>query len=176
MKEFIPVLNLSSTTVHCALLQCFWIAFIISPVPPPECNSSPVHTLLGLSTWLSAEARLQAPLARLMLYSPISSLNQSEWISIHSSPVWEPSVIMSWKWGKTRWREMNAVHEDSGNPWREEKLLSCQLPSSFVLLDFGLASASLTGLQGEKSFDCLKLMPILAEAMGSLQHSHIFQF
>lgn len=68
---------------------------------------------------------------------------------------------------------MNAVHEDSGNPWQEEKLRSCQLPSSFVLLDFGLAYESLTGLQGEKSFDCLKFMPILPEAMGSLQHLHI---
>ena len=47
---------------------------------------------------------------------------------------------------------MNAVHEDSGNPWQEEKLQSCQLPSSFVLLDFGLACVLLTGLQGEKSF------------------------
>lgn len=176
MKEFIPVLNLSSTTVHCALLQCFWIAFIISPVPPPECNSSPVHTLLRFSTWLSAEARLQAPPAQLMLYIPVSSLNQAEWILIHGSPVWEPSVVMSCKWGRTRWGEMNAVREDSGNPWQEEKPPSCQLPGSFVLLDFGLAHASLTGLQGEKSFDCLKLMPILAKAMGSLQHSHIFQF
>lgn len=62
---------------------------------------------------------------------------------------------------------MNAVHEDSGNPWQEEKLRSCQLPGSFVLLDFGLAHVSLTGLQEEKCFDCLKLMPILAEAMPS---------
>lgn len=68
------------------------------------------------------------------------------------------------------------MRADGGNPQQEEKLQSCQLPGSFVLLGFGLAHASLTGLQGEKSFDCLKLMPILAEAMGSLQHSHIFQF
>jgi len=71
---------------------------------------------------------------------------------------------------------MNAVREDSGNPWQEEKQQSCQLPWSFLLLDFGLAHVSLTGLDGEKSFDCLKLMPILTEAIGSLQHSHIFQF
>lgn len=38
--------------------------------------------------------------------------------------------------------------------------------------EFGLAQV-LTGLQGEKALGCLKLMPILAEAVGSLQHTCI---
>lgn len=68
------------------------------------------------------------------------------------------------------------MHEGSGNPRQEEKLRSCPLPHLFVLLDFGLARVSLTGLQGEECFDCLTLMPVLAEAVGSFQHSHVLQF
>lgn len=145
MKEFIPVLNLSSTAVHCTSLQCFWIAFIISPVPPPKCNSSPVHALMRwLSTWLSAAACLQAPPVWRMLCIPIS-LSQSEWTEAQS--------CMRTKCGCPASEENQGggeccVRRQQQSMVGEE---SCGAASCMVRFATGfcLAPASLTGLQGE---------------------------
>lgn len=158
MKEFIPGLNLSSTTVHCTLLQCFWIAFIISPVPPPGCNSPPVHTAQG---WLQLVGMLCIP------HHLCISLKEFQFTPVLYG---EPSVIMSCKWGKIGGREMKVVLEFVAAHGRRE--MSSQLPTWFWV---GLYFSCIVG-EKNKSFDWLKLMTVLAEAMDSLLHSHMFQF
>lgn len=159
MKEFIPGLNLSSTTVHCTLLQCFWIAFIISPVPPPARNSPPVHG--SAQGWRQLLGMLCIP------HHLCTSLKEFQFTPVLYG---EPSVIMSCKRGKIRGREMNSVHEFSAAHGRRER--PSQLPTWFWV---GLYFNWISG-EKKKSFDWLKLMAMLAEAMDSLQHSHMFQF
>lgn len=170
MKEFIPVLNLSSTAVHCTSLQCFWIAFIISPVPPPKCNSSPVHALLWLSTCCLLKLACRLLQCRECFTFRIS---QPVWMNcssaLHGNQVW-----LSCKWGKPTWR-WTLCKKTAAIRGRRRKLRSCQLHGSFCYwVLFG--PCIVNWIIRRKSSDWLKLVPTLAEALGSLQHSHIYQF
>jgi len=104
------------------------------------------------------------------LHSHISQPVWMNWSSVlHGNQVW-----LSCKWGKPRWRWMlckktAAIHGRRGKMW------SCQLHGSFCYwVLFG--PCIINWITRWKSSDWLKLVPALAEALGSLQHSHIYQF
>jgi len=104
------------------------------------------------------------------LHSHISQPVWMNWSSVlHGNQVW-----LSCKWGKPRWRWMlckktAAIHGRRGKLW------SCQLHGSFCYwVLFG--PCIINWITRRKSSDWLKLVPALAEALGSLQHSHIYQF
>lgn len=65
----------------------------------------------------------------------------------------------SCKWDKPRWRDECCAKRQWQSMVGRKAPWGCQLPRSFVLLGFGLAYASLTGLKGENLLIAWSLCP-----------------